>query len=128
MVIKLCKSGDLECGTSKAKPIDYIAIVVCSLLIVFGYSQGLPYMFDTIKMWQEYPSKMSAPDLKMEGEDTLSVDTMAVNNQEDIAESDGPDESVTTTNVDSMMTNMLGYVCGMQNQKIWKIKAAVNCV
>ena len=32
------------------RPIDYIAIVVCSLLIVFGYSQGLPYMFDTIKM------------------------------------------------------------------------------
>ena len=58
-------------------------------------------MFDTIKMWQEYPSKMSSQDLKMEGEDTLSVDTMAVNNQEDIAESDGPDESVTTTNVDS---------------------------
>ena len=29
------------------------------------------------------------------------VDAMAVNNQEDIAESDGPDESVTTTNVDS---------------------------
>lgn len=101
LVIKLCKSGDLECGTSKAKLIDYIAIVVCSLLIVFGYSQGMPYMFDTIKMWQEYPSKMSYPDLNVVDEDTLSVDTMDVNNQENLEETDGSDESVTTTNVDS---------------------------
>lgn len=101
LVIKLCKPGDLKCGETKAKPIDYIAIAVCSLAIVFGYSQGFPYMFDTIKMWQEYPSKMNYSDLNAVDEDTLSVDTMVVSNQEDIAESDGSDESVPTTNVDS---------------------------
>lgn len=99
LIIKLCKSGDLKCGATKAKPIDYIAIVVCSLLIVFGYSQGLPYMFDTIKMWQEYPSKMSSPDLNAVDEDTVSVDTTAFDNLENTSESDESDESMTTTNV-----------------------------
>lgn len=101
LVIKLCKAGDLKCEATKAKPIDYIAIAVCSLLIVFGYSQGLPYMFDTIKMWQEYPSKMSSPDLKVEDEDSLPIDTMVVDNQKNIAESGGSDGSVETTNADS---------------------------
>lgn len=128
MVIKLCKSGDLECGTSKAKPIDYIAIVVCSLLIVFGYSQGMPYMFDTIKMWQEYPSKMSYPDLNVVDEDTLSVDTMDVNNQENLEETDGSDESVTTTNVDSNDDEYAWLCMRYAEPEDLEIKAAMNCV
>ena len=44
---------------------------------------------------------MSYPDLNVVDEDTLSVDTMDVNNQENLEETDGSDESVTTTNVDS---------------------------
>lgn len=111
LLIKLCKPGDLGCGTTKAKPIDYIAIAVCSLLIVFGYSQGMPYMFDTIKMWQEYPSKMSSPDLNMEGEDTLAVDTMVDENQANVSESEGSDESVASINDNGSNDDEYTWLC-----------------
>lgn len=78
LIVKLCQPGESQCRETKAAPIDYIAIAVCSILIVFGYSKGLPYLYDTAKMWQKNPLGMSSIGDMQEGADTLTVDTMDV--------------------------------------------------
>ena len=52
----------------------------------------------------------------------------AVNNQEEIAESDGPDESVTTTNVDSNDDEYAWLCMRYAEPEDLEKKAAVNCV
>lgn len=78
LIVNLCQPGELQCGQTKATPMDYIAIAICSILIVFGYSKGLPYLYDTAKMYQKYSLGMNSSGYLQEGADTLTVDTMDV--------------------------------------------------
>ena len=89
LLVKLCKAGEQECAATKAKPIDYIALVVSILLIVAGYSQGIPYMVKAVQASRQMlPMEYKNDDALTNDNDTLAVDgTDAVpETDEDVSE------------------------------------------